>query len=341
MRKRLAMLITFSLTLLLVITVGLLYIGKNVQQSANNLQHFPHPSTSKATEAAQVVDSEVQLPAEKEIIKQTWYKDQVIVLTYHHIDEQSKQPLAITPKQFSEHMAYLYEHDFHPITLSEFLRFVDTGSMPTENAVLITFDDGYESFYSQAFPVLKEYNFPSVNFVITGRLRDTTERKRENMTPPLTFTEIEEMRRSGLVEVASHTYSLHEQAVQNEWGEPGPDTAPVYMEDLKRVENEKEYRDRLYVDFMMSRVALSDLVHQQIDTISFPFGYATETIVEIAKQAGFKYAFSTEHGVVREGTDPYRIPRYDVGQREMDVTRLAELFTSVRTNKEDAHVQSN
>ncbi|NGQ95620.1 polysaccharide deacetylase family protein [Brevibacillus sp. SYP-B805] len=273
--------------------------------------------------------------AEKEnlpVTKQFWYRDQVVVLTYHHITDKPGQRFVVSPKQFAEHMAFLYQHDFHPISLEEFLRFVDTGVLTKENAVLITFDDGYESYYQEAFPILKQYGFPSVSFVIAGRLRDTVDRKRENMTPPLTYSEIEEMTASGLVDVASHTYSLHEQKVVNEWGEVRPETAPVYLEDLQRLEEEQEYRDRLYVDFRMSRSALSDLVHKPVDAISFPFGYANDIVVETAKQAGYRYAFSTRAAVVKAGVDPYRIPRFDVGLPEVDTSKLQELFTGLKTN---------
>lgn len=323
MYKRLPFLATFFLTLVLVIAGGFLVSGKKAQENPNDLQHFSHDATSIVKQEGD------ELPRIK---KQTWYRDQVVVLTYHHVDANSKQPFAITPEHFAQHMSFLYENDFHPISLTQFLHFVDTGSLPVENAVLLTFDDGYESYYKEAYPIMKKYQFPSVNFVITGRLRDTMERKRENMTPPLTFPQIEEMLASGLVDVASHTYSMHEQAITNEWGEPGSETAPVYLEDMQRLEDSQEYKNRLYVDFMMARAALSDLVHKRIECISFPFGYASNTVIEIAQNAGYRYAFSTEHGVVKAGVDPYRIPRYDVGVPEKDMNALTELFTSVKTN---------
>ncbi|MFP3513608.1 polysaccharide deacetylase family protein, partial [Peribacillus sp. SIMBA_075] len=90
-----------------------------------------------------------------------------------------------------------------------FVQFVQTGTLPTENAVLITFDDGYESYYTEAFPIMREYGFPSVNFAIAGRIRDVAERKRVNMTTPLSRQQVNEMIASGLADVASHTYSLH------------------------------------------------------------------------------------------------------------------------------------
>jgi biofilm PGA synthesis lipoprotein PgaB len=285
-------LLVFFVCFLLVVTGGLVWEKKNPQNYASQVQHFPDVTTSISTDGRDIAESNVT-PEPQKVRPQTWYKNRVVVLTYHHVTEQTNQRYVIHPDQFAEHMAFLYENDFHPISLSEFLRFVDTGMLPTENAVLITFDDGYESYYSKAFPILENYGFPSVQFVITGRLRDTADRKRENMTPPLTHQQVRELLASGLVEVGSHTYSLHEQAARNEWGDLGPETAPVYREDLQRLEQEQEYRDRLYVDFTMSRVGLEELTVRPVETISLPFGYTNEIVLQTARQAGYRYVFTS------------------------------------------------
>lgn len=331
MSKPVSFLMTFFLTLVAVIAGGFILTKQQPSQNVETVQHFAQVPASIPVETAKSDEAVVPEPEQPKEPK-TWYRNQVVVLTYHHISDQSGQRYAIRPELFARHMAFLQEQNLHPITLREFLHFVDTGAISTENAVLITFDDGYESYYTHAFPVLKAYQFPSVNFVIAGRLRDAAERKRENMTPPLTYAQIKEMMETGLVEIASHTYSLHEQEVRNEWGELGPETAPVYLEDLQRLEEEQEYRNRLYVDLMMSRVALSELVGEPIETISLPFGFTNETVQEIIKQTGYRYAFHSERGIVRPDVDPYRIPRHDVGVPEVTEAELHELFTRASSN---------
>jgi biofilm PGA synthesis lipoprotein PgaB len=322
-------LLVFFVCFLLVVTGGLMWGEKNPQKHASQVQPFPPVTTSISTDERDFAETNVT-PEHQKVQPQTWYKNRVVVLTYHHVTDQTNQRYVIHPDQFAEHMAFLYENDFHPISLSEFLRFVDTGMLPTENAVLITFDDGYESYYSKAFPILQNHGFPSVQFVITGRLRDTVDRKRENMTTPLTHQQIRELLASGLVDVGSHTYSLHEQAARNEWGEVGPETAPVYREDLQRLEQEQEYRDRLYVDFTMSRVGLEELTDRPVETISLPFGYTNEIVLQTARQAGYRYVFTSNPGVVTKGVNPFAIPRFDVGIREFDEEKLHQLFTKAK-----------
>lgn len=331
MPKRLPFLLVFFMTLGLVVAGGLLGTSSFLQQEESKVQPFPHVITSISTSEENEALPQKDDSREKAVSSALWYRNRVVVLTYHHVTDNSDQRYVIGADAFEKHMEFLYENNFHPISLTEFVRFVETGVLPTANAVLITFDDGYESYYTHAFPVMERYQFPSVNFAILGRLRDTDERKRENMTTPLSRPQVKEMLQTGLVDIGSHTYSLHDEKARNEWGELGPETAPVYVEDLERLEDEQEYRTRLYVDFTMSRVGLSDLVGKQVETISLPFGYSNEIVLDTAKQAGYRFVFNSNPGVVTAKVDPFSIPRYDVGLREVDTARLEQLFREVKT----------
>jgi len=319
-------LLVFFLVLASIVTAGLVISYTPAQKDASDVQQNQGVFPSINRGGKHPGEPNVLAPPNDPPDKQLWYRNQVVVVTYHHVTDQSNQRYVIEPDQFAKHMAFLYENNFHPITLSEFLRFVETGVLEKENAVLITFDDGYESYYTHAFPILKQYQFPSVNFLITGRLRDTAERKRMNMTTPLSYQQVQELLASGLVEVGSHTYSLHEQEVSNEWGELGPETAPVYLKDLNRLEDDQEYRDRLYVDLTLSRVSLSELVGQPVETLSLPFGFMNETVLQVAQQTGYRYVFNSNPGVVRAGVNRMAIPRYDVGLRDFNVLKLHQLF---------------
>ncbi|WP_400162302.1 polysaccharide deacetylase family protein [Brevibacillus sp. TJ4] len=327
--KRLFLLV-FMAFFLVVVSVGVLARPEQNEKNTSSMQ--PSPSIATSINTSETVFSEANeiSPTDADASPMHWYRNQVVVLSYHHVDAHSDQPFAISLQQFAEQMSFLKEHDLNPITLQQFLHFMDTGSLTTPNAVLITFDDGYESYYTDAFPILRTYGFPSVNFVIAGRLRDVAERKRENMTPPLTRPQLLEMRATGLAEFGSHTYSLHAQEARNEWGDLGPVTAPVYLEELQRLEAEQEYRDRLYVDFSMSRIGLSEWLNHPIEVISLPYGYTNPVVQETAKQAGYKYVFNSNPGVVTSDTDPFAIPRFDVGTREVDMTKLHQLFTKAR-----------
>lgn len=337
MPKRMLYLLGMTLAIAVVITGCAPFVDSDTAKDAAHLQPFPPSPTSNEHRQNEAVPqsslSADVLPAAKPVVEQTWYRDQVVVLMYHHITDNPQSRYAIRPEQFAAHMAFLYENDLRPISLDEFLRFVDTGVLLTKNAVLLTFDDGYESYYKEAFPVLKKYGFPSVNFVIAGNLRDAADRKRENMIPPLSHAQIAEMRASGLVELGSHTYSLHTMEITSEWGDRGPTTSPVYLEELHRLEKEQEYRDRLFVDFRIARSALEELLGKQVMSLSLPYGNVNDTVLEIASQAGYRYVFTSFPGPVKADVNPLQIPRYDVGLADVDEHSLRQLFQAVRMNE--------
>ncbi|MGD8190294.1 polysaccharide deacetylase family protein [Brevibacillus ginsengisoli] len=329
MRRWHQILIAFFFVFLIVVISGLLLNGPTHTENVQTLQQNTpsKPSITPSNRNAESDPSNVTEPrSDSQVAKMNWYQNQVVVLMYHHVSPTGDKEYTLTPELFSEHMKFLHDNDLHPISLTEFLQFVNTGVLSTNNAVLITFDDGYESFYKEAYPILKEFNFPSVNFVIASRLRDSVERKRPNMIPPLTTEEVQEMIGSGLVEVGSHTYSLHDHIEKNDWGELEPGTAPVYMEDIKHVEDDDTYRNRLYVDFTMSRVALSDLVHKPIVSLSLPHGFTNQEVLDTAKDAGYHYVFNSRRGVVKPGVKPYDIPRFGVGSDYVDVDKLRQIF---------------
>lgn len=335
MKRLLIIFSVFVLALLLMFGLFSFLPDAHDQKKPAELQHYEEVTASTGYRQKDIVPQvkavETNIPERKAGQEQFWYRDQVVVLMYHHISDDPEQPYAISRDLFLEHMQFLAENNLHPISLQEFLDFVDTGVLVKENAVLITFDDGYESYYTDAYPILKEFGYPSVNFVISGRLRDVPERQRANMIPPLTYSQVREMVSSGLVDVGSHTYSLHEYEEIAESGEFRPATSPLYDAELQVLEEEPEYRDRLYVDFMISRVTLSDIVNKEVTSLSFPYGFTNEIVRETVRQAGYSYAFTSEPSVVKAGVNPYQITRFNVGVPDMDVSKLAAIFAAART----------
>jgi hypothetical protein len=69
-------------------------------------------------------------------------------------------------------MAYLARH-YHVLTLDAFLDALKSRRGFQRNTCLITFDDGWQDTYTQAFPVLKKYNLPAVVFLVSHYLGTT------------------------------------------------------------------------------------------------------------------------------------------------------------------------
>src|SRR5689334_797698 len=94
------------------------------------------------------------------------YKNKVLVLMYHHLDETEKGGAIISPAAFEAQIQMMLANDYHFISMDEFIQFKRKQRSIPDNAVLMTFDDGYESFYTKAYPILRAYDIPATKFVI-------------------------------------------------------------------------------------------------------------------------------------------------------------------------------
>lgn len=138
------------------------------------------------------------------------------ILTYHNICEDN-YPLKnchdwISVSDFESQLAFIQAHHFSPISFQDLIN--KDNPLP-KKSIILSFDDGYESFYSLVFPLLKKYNFKASYFIFTDWIAETPEKRLNNYwnigyrpkTTHLVWTEIKEMFNSGIVEIGSHTKS--------------------------------------------------------------------------------------------------------------------------------------
>lgn len=121
------------------------------------------------------------------------------ILLYHHVEnEVSTSRYKVSIPAFEAQMAALDEMGFTAITMSLFLEALFDGSDLPEKPVVITFDDGHESVYNNAFPIMQEYGFPGVFYIVANRIYDVPEF--------VNVPELKEMIAAGW-EIGSHSYS--------------------------------------------------------------------------------------------------------------------------------------
>ena len=104
-------------------------------------------------------------------LKDFWYSltgEKIIFLTYHSISTYSN-PYAVSPETFRAQMAYIKKHGFNVISLPIAVNALKSGRIPRKSLV-ITFDDGYKDNYTNALPVLDEFNYKATFFIVTGNV---------------------------------------------------------------------------------------------------------------------------------------------------------------------------
>ena len=92
----------------------------------------------------------------------------LVVLQYHHVDENTPAVTSVTPEQFRKHMELLEKEGMRVVDLYDATRTLQSGGTLPDKAVAITFDDAYQSIYDHALTELKKRDWPFTVFVSTG-----------------------------------------------------------------------------------------------------------------------------------------------------------------------------
>lgn len=97
------------------------------------------------------------------------------MLLYHYIQVASPRDymgwrLSVTPTDFDAQMSWLAKNGYHPVTLREVMDFLNGRRGLPDKPIVLTFDDGYVDFYTNAVPVLRSHDFSAVAFIVSGFL---------------------------------------------------------------------------------------------------------------------------------------------------------------------------
>lgn len=264
------------------------------------------------------------LPVEKDTEQPsytTYYTGKVVVLTYHHISLKPVSGITIKPQRFEADLKMLKDGGFNVISMRKLIDVVQGREKAPDNAVVITFDDGYESFYKYAYPLLKKFNMPATSFVITSWTESYSPDNRElNSLSP---DQIREMYKSGIVDIQSHSHNGHDYIIKDEkGGKGGLLSYRAYNPDTGQYESEESYTKRVAEDLSKSISIIKNYIGVEPDTLCFPFGHYNKKLIELGKQAGFKYFVTTQYGYNKENSKSILIKRIRAGDAKLSPEKL-------------------
>lgn len=91
------------------------------------------------------------------------------ILMYHKVSErEAPGELNVSPKQLETQFRYLSENGFTAISVHELMEYFSTGKRLPTKPILITFDDGYKSHFTNVYPLLLRYNMKALIFLTAG-----------------------------------------------------------------------------------------------------------------------------------------------------------------------------
>lgn len=236
--------------------------------------------------------------------------DDFVSLCFHDVTSASNHAnsLTLSTDKFVALLTWLREHDYQPVSVDDLLAArAGTRSLP-KKAVLLTFDDGYRSFYSQVYPLLKAFDYPAV-LALVGKWVEDEAGSMVNYggrSVPreyfLSWEQIREMAASGLVEIASHSYDLHREVLANPQGNGQPAlTARAFDPQKQSYESDGDHLRRLKRDLQANSDLINDRLGSRPRVMVWPFGKYHQPAMDFVSAAGMSVACGLEEGISSTG----------------------------------------
>lgn len=225
---------------------------------------------------------------------------EVIALSYHDVRDDTDGALdpdqtAVDSRRLAAQFEWLRQNGYTPVSIRQ-LQEADAGKPLPAKAVLLTFDDGYRSFYTRVFPLLKLYGYPAVMALVgswldvpAGKFVQYGDEKlpRESF---LTAQQIREMQASGLIEFASHSYNLHRGVTGNPQGNVQPAAVTAMYDPANgQYESPAMMEARVRGDLERNHRRLRELTGVEPRVMVWPYGEWNLQAERVARDLGYEW----------------------------------------------------
>jgi biofilm PGA synthesis lipoprotein PgaB len=235
-----------------------------------------------------------------------WPENQFLVLAYHDVEDDAadQRYLSVRTSALNEQISWLLHNGYHAISVQDILDAHDGKKTLPPKAVLLSFDDGYSSFYTRVWPLLQAWNVPAL-WAPVGSWVDTPANQKVNfgglMTPRdrfATWDMVRELSRSPLIEIGSHTWASHYGIPANPQGSREPAIANrFYDKATGRYETDQQFSQRIGDDVRKVTEKITQVTGKAPRAWVWPYGAASGTSLAIARQQGYQLAFTLEDGL--------------------------------------------
>lgn len=171
---------------------------------------------------------------------------------------------------FEQQMKYLSDNNFYFPSWQEVEDYIDGKKTLPEKSVVVTIDDGDQTYIKYAIPIIEKYNVKATSFVVTSWNGDY----------------LPKQYRSSHMDFQSHSHDMHRAGANGK----GRFVNLSYKEALEDVTKSKNMIGNCTV-------------------FCYPFGHYNDTAIKTLKDAGYKLAFTTKGGRVYKGSKKFELPR--------------------------------
>lgn len=236
----------------------------------------------------------------------------VPVLAYHHFSRSnSNRKMIVGERRFEQQLRYLQDNGYYGITIDQFFGFLEFGQVP-EKSVLITIDDGWESTYSIAYPLLKKYNYPAVLYIPTNHIREQKSRF-------LSWDQIRSMLADENVDIQPHT-KTHRNLIERQ-----------------QRESFSSYINAIRSELSVPQKIISNKLGHETTSLSYPFGATNSFVAALTEAEGYTTGFTVQ----RDG-NPFFQNNFDLnramifgGYRESEFVKNIETFEPLKLEESE------
>jgi peptidoglycan/xylan/chitin deacetylase (PgdA/CDA1 family) len=230
-------------------------------------------------------------------------KERFPILMYHSVagdDKETRHPyygLTTTPAAFSSQMDYLHRNNYLTLGLSEAFEHKHDGRDATK-VVVLTFDDGFHDFFTDAFPILQRYGFSATVFLPTGYIGN--KRNSFKGRDCLVWDEVKELHAGG-IKFGSHTVTH-------------PQLQILHKKDIR-------------AELQCSKETIENNLGVQIQDFSYPYAFPEKNssfksyVMDTLAGCGYRNAVTTRIGTADTRENRYLTRRIPMNSRD-DITLM-------------------
>ena len=216
----------------------------------------------------------------------------VISLMYHRFEENKYPSTNIKIHDFKKQLEIIKKNKIKFINPKNFEE--ELINNKKQRKILLTIDDGFLSFYQNAWPILKKNKIPFILFVSTREVGSFNY---------MNWDQIKEINKEEFVEIGNHSHT-HEYLIDE-------NNLTIKADIQKSIEIFKKKLGKNSVFF------------------SYPFGEYSINFKNIIKSLGFKYAFGQHSGVIDDTKNFYELPRFPINEKYGELERFSSIIKTL------------
>ena len=203
------------------------------------------------------------------------------ILLYHHVSSSTPASTSISPEAFKSHMEYLDAHHT-VVSLQDVVSAIQHNTTLPENAVAITFDDGYANILDNAHPILADLGFPYIVFINPDEIGVGPKQ--------LTWEQVIAMHNDGVV-FANHTLDH------------------LHMLNGEQAMGERAWLEKVWQNVESAEKKIEDKLDISLKYLAYPFGEYNTALANKLKAEGY-IGFGQHSGAVGPSSDMQALPRF-------------------------------